>query len=81
MSIGPVQMLVLGFDDPDFDGSILAELERLRDADLIRLIDLMAVHKDDEGNVIVLQKTDLTQDDRIELGAVIGALDRCGHGR
>ena len=78
MAIGPVQMLVIGFDDPDFDGSILAELERLRDADLIRLIDLMAVHKDDEGNVIVLQKSDLTLDDRVELGAVIGALIGAG---
>ena len=78
MAIGPVQMLVVGFDDPDFDGSILAELERLRDADLIRLIDLMAVHKDDEGNVIVLQKSDLSLDDRVELGAVIGALIGAG---
>ena len=78
MAIGPVQMLVVGFDDPNFDGSILAELERLRDLEMIRLIDMMAVHKDDEGNLLVLQKTDMSEDDRVEFGAVVGALIGAG---
>ena len=30
MAIGPVQLLVLGFTEPDFHGEILEELERLR---------------------------------------------------
>ena len=30
MTIGPVQLLVLAFDRPDFQGGIRAELERLR---------------------------------------------------
>jgi hypothetical protein len=29
MTIGPVQLLVLGFDHPNFQGEILAELQRL----------------------------------------------------
>ena len=29
MTIGPVQLLVLGFDKPDFQGEIIDELERL----------------------------------------------------
>ena len=33
MAIGPVQMLVLGFEHPDFHGEIIAELERLHDAE------------------------------------------------
>ena len=78
MAIGPVQMLVVGFDDPNFDGSILAELERLRDLEMIRLIDMMAVHKDDEGNLLVLQRTDMSEDDRVEFGAVVGALIGAG---
>jgi uncharacterized membrane protein len=73
-------MLVLGFDDPNFDGSILAELERLREMDMIRLIDMMAVQKDDEGNLLVLQKTDMSEDDRVEFGAVVGALIGAGAG-
>jgi hypothetical protein len=31
MAIGPVQLLVVGFKRPDFQGEIRAELDRLRD--------------------------------------------------
>ncbi len=74
MSIGPVQMLVVGFDEPHFTGKILAELERARDLGVIRLIDMIAVQKDDEGNVTALQASDLSQDEAIEFGAIAGAL-------
>ena len=43
MAIGPVQLLVLGFKQPDYQGEIRAELERLRDNDLVRVIDALAV--------------------------------------
>jgi hypothetical protein len=33
MAIGPVQLLVLGFKEPDFQGEIRAELERKRRLD------------------------------------------------
>jgi hypothetical protein len=39
MAIGPVQLLVLGFSQPDFAGEIIAELERLRESDLVQVID------------------------------------------
>jgi len=74
MTIGPVQMLVLGFQDPQFKGEILEELRRLKEHDIVRLIDAIAVRKDDEGNVEVLHKSDLSQDEAIEFGAVVGAL-------
>ena len=74
MTIGPVQMLVLGFQDPQFKGEILEELRRLKEQDIVRLIDAIAVRKDDEGNVEVLHKSDLSQDEAIEFGAVVGAL-------
>ena len=43
MAIGPVQLIVLGFSNPTFHGEIIAELERLRASDMIRVIDSMAV--------------------------------------
>jgi len=46
MAIGPVQLIVLGFNEPDFHGEIIAELERLRESDTVRVIDALAVHKD-----------------------------------
>ena len=49
MAIGPVQLLVLGFNDPDFRGAIVEELERLRESGAVRVIDSLAVFKDADG--------------------------------
>ena len=77
---GPVQLLVIGFNDPDFRGQIRAELDRLRDNDVVRLIDAGVVQKDDEGNVERMQMSDLTTDEAIDLGAKAGALIGLGFG-
>ncbi len=49
MTIGPVQLIVLGFDRPDFGAALVAELERLRGNEALRLIDALALHKDLDG--------------------------------
>jgi uncharacterized membrane protein len=74
MAIGPVQLIVLGFDHPEFHGEIKAELERLRESDTIRVIDALAAYKDSNGDVEVEHLSNLTRDEAIELGTVIGAL-------
>jgi uncharacterized membrane protein len=74
MAIGPVQLIVLGFDHPDFHGEIVAELERLRLTDTIRVIDALAVYKDAEGEVEVEHLSNLTADEAVELGSKVGAL-------
>jgi uncharacterized membrane protein len=74
MAIGPVQLIVLGFNHPDFHGEIIAELERLRENDMIRVIDALAVYKDAEGELEVEHLSNLTEDEAIELGSKIGAL-------
>ena len=53
MAIGPVQLIVLGFSQPDFHGEIIAELERLREADMVRVIDSLVVYKDADGELEV----------------------------
>ena len=74
MPIGPVQVVVIGFADPNFDGQALTELERLRDSDVVRMIDLLVVYKKDDGSVEQLRRSDLSDDERVELGAIAGAL-------
>jgi len=74
MAIGPVQLFVLGFDHPDFHGQIIDELERLKRSDTIRVIDALAVHKDADGDIEVANLSNLTMDEAIELGSVVGAL-------
>lgn len=74
MAIGPVQILVVGFDDPKFTGDIKAELDRLRDHDVVRLIDLLVVKKNDDGTIERMRASDLSQEDAEEFGATVGAL-------
>ncbi len=74
MSIGPVQLVVLGFNQPDFHGEIIAELERLRASDTIRVIDSLVVYKDAAGDVEVEHLSNLSTEEAMELGSVVGAL-------
>jgi uncharacterized membrane protein len=74
MAIGPVQLIVLGFNHPDFHGEIIAELERLRENDTVRVIDALAVYKDAEGELEAEHLSNLTEDEAIEVGSKIGAL-------
>lgn len=73
MALGPVQVLVVGFgEDAQFTGAALKELERLREHDVVRLIDLLFVHKNADGSVVKIELSD--SDELAKLGAVAGAL-------
>jgi uncharacterized membrane protein len=74
MAIGPVQLVVLGFNHPDFHGEIIEELERLRESDTVRVIDSLVVYKDSDGELEVEHLSNLSQDQAIELGSTVGAL-------
>jgi uncharacterized membrane protein len=72
--IGPVQLIVLGFNHPNFHSEIIAELERLRESDAVRVIDSLAVYKDANGELEVEHLSNLTQEEAIELGSKIATL-------
>src|SRR6266508_5472299 len=74
MAIGPVQLIVLGFSHPEFHGEIVAELERLKESDTVRVIDALAVHKDADGEMEVQHLSNLSRDEAIEFGSKVGAL-------
>src|SRR3954470_7809753 len=74
MAIGPVQLIVVGFGHPEFHGEIIAELERLRASDTVRVIDALAVHKDAAGEIEVAHLSNLTKDEAVELGSKVAAL-------
>ena len=74
MAIGPVQLIVLGFEQPEFHGEIIAELERLKQSDTVRVIDALAVHKDADGEIEVAHLSNLSKAEAIELGSTVGAL-------
>ena len=74
MTTGPVQMLVVSFDEPNFSGEIIEELIRLRESNVVRLIDALAVQKGMDGELVAIQWSDLSLPDAEELGATVGAL-------
>jgi uncharacterized membrane protein len=71
---GPVQIMVVSFDEPNFNGEILPELRRLREHDIVRLVDLVVVSKDGSGDIEAIELSDLSESEREDLGAIAGAL-------
>jgi uncharacterized membrane protein len=78
--LGPVQLLVIAFDGGTFDGKILEELRRLREHEVVRLVDLLFVARDEDGEVVELEVNDLSAEETAGYGALVGALIGFGDG-
>ena len=76
----PIQMLCVAFDGSRFKGEILPELDRLKAAGTVRVIDLLVVRKDAEGRVMVMTATDLDFEDATAFGSYVGTLVGFGAG-
>ncbi len=63
MSLGPVEYLVIEFPGNQFKGEIIPALREAVDNGSIRIIDLVFVRKDDQGQVSVMELDDLRLDD------------------
>ncbi len=72
--IGPVQLLVVGFEQPDFKGEVLTHLQSLKEHDVVRVIDILLVRKDADGVLTTTQISDLSEQEAREFGAVVAAL-------
>lgn len=77
---GPIEIVVLGFDDDADLSEIETELARLHDNDLVRLIDAMAVHHREHGVIETRQLSHLAVDEAMAFGAAVGALMGLGAG-
>lgn len=71
---GPMQMLVIAFEKPEFHGKIRQELEYVMEKGMIRLIDLLFLMKDENGNIRSMEATQLDEEERMRFGAVVGGL-------
>ena len=80
MTIGPLQLMVIGFVDPALDGSILAALEGASASGAIKVVDVLGVYKAEDGTVLAAEGSDLTEDEAMTYGAWVGALIGLGAG-
>jgi Family of unknown function (DUF6325) len=68
---GPVQVLVVGFDRPTFSGEVIAEFTRLREAGIVRLVDLLLVSRTEEGAFETLALPEAVEEDFGDIAASI----------
>jgi uncharacterized membrane protein len=71
---GPVQIMVVGFKETNFQGQVLDELKRLTDEGIVRLVDLAVVSKDAAGEIAAVELSGLSAEESAQLGALAGAM-------
>lgn len=80
MIVGPVEIVALAFDDDAELEEIRTELERLREGEIVRLVDAMVVRHREHGVIETNQLSDLAPDEALAFGAAVGALIGLGAG-
>lgn len=58
MTLGPLEYIVIGFDGNKFDGSIAREVEKVVEAKIIRLVDVVFIGRDADGTAVVVEIDD-----------------------
>ncbi len=58
MALGPVEYLIVGFPGNQFNGHIAPELGKLIDSGTVRVLDLVFITKDTDGNTAVIEFED-----------------------
>ena len=58
MAIGPVEYIIVGFPGNQFNGEIAPELAKLVESGTIRLLDLVFITKDADGNTAAVEVED-----------------------
>ena len=72
MVLGPLEYLVVGFENYRFTGQILAELRAAQEQGIIRVVDLCVIQKDEQGNVTQRELSDLSGEEATELSPLAG---------
>jgi hypothetical protein len=72
--LGPIDYIIVGIKGNNFDGSVLEELKKAVDSGVIRLVDLLFVIKDKDGEVTMAEVTD-QDDDLKQVAEVLGHKD------
>ncbi len=71
MDIGPLEYVVIGFQDDHFTNEILPELNAIQASNLIRVVDLLFVSKDADGTVTMREVSELSEEERQSFGGMV----------
>jgi translation initiation factor IF-2 len=75
MSVGPIEYLVVAFPGNKFKGEIIPALAELVENQTIRILDLVFIMKDEDGNVAALELSELDEDDEAAAMSDISDID------
>jgi len=70
MELGPVDVVLVAFGEPQFDGSVLEELEKRAGQGAIRVLDAMVIVKAGDGIAVTMDLEDLPDEDKAALGFI-----------
>ncbi|HEX8034842.1 MAG TPA: hypothetical protein VF510_13385 [Ktedonobacterales bacterium] len=73
-TLGPIQLVVVGLDNDKMKGQVARELHRATEKGDIRILDALAIQRTKDGGLVSLGATDLTPDQRVVYGAILGGL-------
>jgi uncharacterized membrane protein len=76
---GPIQFSIIAFDRDDVAGTLIDKVHEARVSGVIRLIDFLFVTKNRNGALEEYQTSDLSPEERLEWGAVVGGLIGLGY--
>ncbi len=74
MTLGPIQLLIIGFDGTARHPEIAAELRRLREHKTVRIVDIVVVWKGADGKLEVNRESDLSLEEAQDAGALARGL-------
>jgi hypothetical protein len=74
MTLGPLEYLVVGFEGNRFTGQILPELRAAREKGIIRVVDLFFLKKDEQGDTVAMELSDLSGEEAEQLAPLAGDL-------
>ena len=70
--VGPVDVAVIAFDEPKFDGSVASAIADLVAQGIVRVLDIVLVNKDENGQTTLFEVTDVDGDGIPDLIAIKG---------
>lgn len=63
MEIGPLEYVVIGFQDTHFTDEVIPALNAIQQTGAVRVVDLLFVRKDAEGTVTIQELSEFSEDD------------------
>jgi len=70
MSIGPVEYIAIAFPGNKFSGQIIPAIKELQDSGTIRVLDLVIISKDGDGNVTAVELSEASAEEQATLAAL-----------